>query len=431
MSEHNTIKKRTPLTAAFLSLISMGLGQVYNGEPRKGVWLRVALAAVLVLYACRLFFDGAIDLAALGGTAATFLGLKIYSMVQAYRRARREGAGFTLRKYNRVWVYLLFTLVFIGLNVFLPRIISGRVASDFGASHHPFRSERAKARYLAAYDKQAETWPGPSETRMVETSWGTTLVRINGSADAPPLVLQHGIGGNSLQFTRNIASLAEHYRVYTIDNIYDYGRSVYKRFFRSPDDFVVWLDELFDGLGLESGINLMGLSYGGWLTSQYALKRPERLRKIIMAAPVMTVQPLPWGWIWRAVRATIPHRMYLWKFMVWMLPTMAEGTEADLRFLEEETDMAYLAARCFRPRPMVNPTLLTDEEWGRIRVPTLFLVGENERIYSAAAAVERLRRVAPQIETRVIPNAGHDLTFIQADLVEHAILAFLIGDAPR
>jgi len=58
-------------------------------------------------------------------------------------------------------------------------------------------------------------------------------------------------------------------------------------------------------------------------------------------------------------------------------------------------------------------------------VPTLFLVGENEKIYSAKKAVQRLNEVAPQIETEVIPNAGHDLTIVQAEMVNRKVLEFL------
>ncbi|MBS1250999.1 MAG: Carboxylesterase YbfK [Anaerolineales bacterium] len=86
---------------------------------------------------------------------------------------------------------------------------------------------------------------------------------------------------------------------------------------------------------------------------------------------------------------------------------------------------AYLAARSFKSRPMVNPTVLTDAELRSIGVPALFLVGENEKIYSAQEAVERLNEVAPQIETDIIPDAGHDLTLVQADLVNRIVLAFL------
>ena len=62
---------------------------------------------------------------------------------------------------------------------------------------------------------------------------------------------------------------------------------------------------------------------------------------------------------------------------------------------------------------------------GRLLTPALFLVGANEKIYSPQEAVERLGRVAPQIQAEIIHDAGHDLTFVQAELVNQRVLAFL------
>ena len=63
-------------------------------------------------------------------------------------------------------------------------------------------------------------------------------------------------------------------------------------------------------------------------------------------------------------------------------------------------------------------------------MPCLFLVGENEKIYSAESAVARLKRVAPQVKAEIITGAGHDLTMVQADLVARKVLAFL-GEQAR
>jgi pimeloyl-ACP methyl ester carboxylesterase len=71
------------------------------------------------------------------------------------------------------------------------------------------------------------------------------------------------------------------------------------------------------------------------------------------------------------------------------------------------------------------PPVLTDTEWGSLRTPVLFLAGENEVIYSAEKAVDRLKRVAPQVTPEIIPGAGHDLTFVQTAVVNERILQFL------
>jgi len=272
---------------------------------------------------------------------------------------------------------------------------------------------------------RAKKWPVPSKTGMVDTSYGQTFIRISGQVDAPPLVLLHGGSGNSLQWIPNIKALSEFFKTYAVDNIYDYGRSVYTRPIKRPDDFINWLDELFVALELRDNINLVGLSYGGWLASLYALRFPGQLEKIILLAPAFTVLPVRLAWIIHAIAGSLPHRFFARSFMRWLAEDLAHKDEAGHITAEEMADEAYVAMRCFKPKRMVYPTVLTDNELQSIKVPTLYLIGENEKIYSAERALQRLKKVAPHIKAEIIPNAGHDLTIVQAEIVNRKVLDFL------
>ena len=205
-------------------------------------------------------------------------------------------------------------------------------------------SAAAKARYPALYDSIAAEWPVPSDTVTVITSIGPTFVRVSGPEGAPPLVMP--MGRNSLQWRQDVAALSGAYRTYAVDVIYDHGRNVYRRVPAGVGDSNGWLDEIMDGLGLADGVSLVGLSYGGWLSAQCALHAPERLNKTVLLVPAGTVLPPSCEWIRGAVL-------------------------------------------------LVNPSVSTDNELRGISVPTLCVVGENENIYSAQGALERLRTVAP------------------------------------
>ena len=297
------------------------------------------------------------------------------------------------------------------------------------SAYHPFRSAEAKTAYLARYDAAAQAWPVPSEGKMVHTSYGQTFVRISGPVDAPPLVLLPGAGSCSLMWRLNIEALSACHRTYAVDGLINtgcVGRSVYTRAITGPDDAVVWLDDLFSGLELGNNINLLGASYGGWLASQYALHAPDQLHKVVLLAPAGTVLSFRGAYLMRSIFLNIvPRRNTTIRFFKWSFKDLAQK---DSQFLEAMADEFFLSARCFEP---VNPkqlpslTALTDQELLRINVPTLFLVGENEVLYSAQKAVQRLNAVAPQIQTAVIPNAGHDLLLVQTEMVHQKIATFL------
>ena len=188
---------------------------------------------------------------------------------------------------------------------------------------------------------------------------------------------------------------------------------------KNADGYVNWLDELFSALKLGSNIRLMGLSYGGWLTGQYALHIPDRLDKIVLLAPAGTVLSLRIEWIMRAVLCFVPYRYFTRSFLFWLLE------KAGRIILEEEVDAVFVRMRCYKPIRLVNPTVLKDEELQRFKVPALYLVGEHEKIYSARKAIQRLHRVAPHIKTEIIPDAGHDFTIVQAEMVNTKVLEFL------
>lgn len=287
----------------------------------------------------------------------------------------------------------------------------------------PFRSEAARERYLARYELRSAAWPVPSEERVVDTSFGQTFVRISGPAEGAPVLMLPGIGSPGLSLAATVRGLSGPLRTYVIDNIHDVGRSVETRPPTCADDYTAWLDELRVGLRL-GPVNVVGLSYGGWIFAQYALRHPEQVRRAVLLAPAGTTAPIPWGFVWRAILCTIPARHFMRNFMAWVAPELKTSVSG-ARVLEEMVDDAYLATRSFASRRMVPPLPLTDDEWRRYAAKTLFLAGDQEVIFPAREATAKLARLAPHIETALIAGAGHDFFVTHADDVNRRVLAFL------
>ena len=59
---------------------------------------------------------------------------------------------------------------------------------------------------------------------------------------------------------------------------------------KTEEDCVLWLDEVFKGLGIQN-IHLIGHSMGGWLSLTYAKNRQENLKRLILIAPVASILP--------------------------------------------------------------------------------------------------------------------------------------------
>ena len=292
------------------------------------------------------------------------------------------------------------------------------------AAHHPFRSPEAKQAYLNVYDHLAEQWPSRSETRLVNTSFGQTFIRIQGPVDGAPLVLLPGDTETSLSWLPVIEPFSQSFRTYAIDHVYDNGRSIYIREMTRPRDYVDWLDEVFDALGLDR-LNLAGYSYGAWQAALYTLAHPSRVEKLVLLAPSATVlRPGPVMLARAILYYFLPYRLVARNYFHWYGPDAVKDERTRSR-VDEMVEEDLLARRCFKPRKFVLPTRLTDANWRELQVPTLFLVGENDRTYSAQRAVGRLRRVAPEVEAKVAPNTDHYILLVNPDWVVRNTLRFL------
>jgi pimeloyl-ACP methyl ester carboxylesterase len=298
------------------------------------------------------------------------------------------------------------------------------MARPTGGAFRPFKSDAARGRYLAHYEATEKRWPIHSECRTVETEWGSTFMRISGPPTSPPLVLLPGSTVNSLCWLAMIASLSSRFRTFALDAMYDAGRSVPSRPIPRMADRTAWLDGLFDELGLQDGVNLMGLSYGGCVAAQYCLHAPERLDKSVWMSPAMTVAPIGKGFLLHLMPAVVPTRAGLASFTKWLMPEMRKTKRAEFESLVDEL---YLARKCYGPLAMTNEDLvLTDEQLRGIDVPVLYIIGDEDGVCDdPSGAAGRLNEVAPQIETELIPGGGHDMVMTRADAVSRRILQFL------
>jgi pimeloyl-ACP methyl ester carboxylesterase len=142
---------------------------------------------------------------------------------------------------------------------------------------------------------------------------------------------------------------------------------------------------------------------------------------------VGTVAPLSLGWIVRAVLVALPFKYFSKKFVKWLARDIYDDGKRGCLLIEEHIDETYIAVRSFKSKKLVNPAVLTDEELNRIGGDVLLVIGENEKIYSPKEVIDRIRCVAPKIETKLVKNAGHDLTMAKPDEINQVIVSFLGG----
>jgi pimeloyl-ACP methyl ester carboxylesterase len=90
----------------------------------------------------------------------------------------------------------------------------------------------------------------------------------------------------------------------------------------------------------------------------------------------------------------------------------------------------YLGFRHFRVwgnwgSQNLKPQVFPDEELSGIHLPTLLLIGQQEPLYDPVAALERAKRLIPNLDGELVPRASHAMAQGQHRIVNARILEFL------
>lgn len=287
-----------------------------------------------------------------------------------------------------------------------------------------FTSEDGERQYDEAYDEAIALWPVETRVHEVPTRFGTTWVLESGPADAPPLILLHGMAMSSTMWYPNIAALSERFRVFAVDILGDYGRSRIRRPLKTEAEGADWLREVMDGLALPRA-HLAGLSMGGWLALNLALKEPERVERLVLLAPAGALQPLNPLFFLKVYSMMLrPSAKRVGEVCAWMT---AEKSEAifERRFLAQ----TIAGFRFARPQMMIMPRVFKDHELRSLKPPTQLMIGQQEVIYRAERALSRAVRLIPGVDARLIGRASHCFTLEQAEQVNQSMIEFLSRSA--
>ena len=363
----------------------------------------------------------------------------VWKRLERLRTKRDEGRAYYGGNALRLGIGALTLLTLISLTGWLLRRRARETASvapatEEGAEHlpSPFKSPEGEAEFMAAYEATLRLWPVPYEPMDISGRYGRTHLVASGRKDAPTLVLLHMFFTSLTQWAANIADLSRDYRVYAIDVIGQPSKSIPGQPLKSRQDCVTWLSELLDALNIES-TDLVGASFGGWFTLNYALGAPKRLNKIVLLSPAGGFLPLVKQFYVRGMLNTLfPRRFMMESFLRWMTYEENLRDPSTRLIMNCLTDQMYLGSRYFRqPAEMTRfiPSVLqdpfSDEELRGMQVPTLLLIGQQEALYDSAAALERARRLIPNLEGELIAQANHEMTISQHEIVAPRVLEFL------
>lgn len=239
---------------------------------------------------------------------------------------------------------------------------------------------------------------GEPETIQV----GGRPVTILHGGTGPAFVYLHSALGESLMWLPFYQAWAKRFRV-LVPTHPGFGPAGNLDGIDTIEDLAFHYIEFLDALGLDEVI-LGGVSLGGWIAAEVAVRWPERVRKLWIAdAPGLWVDAEPLPDLFRIAANPKSLRELVFHDPNSYIAKMVVVDEPDPeRFLLAYHNMTALA-RLVWERPY-DPKL--KDRLRRVQCPTLLIWGEDDRLvppsYGRAYAA-----ALPSAELKLLANCGH------------------------
>lgn len=288
-----------------------------------------------------------------------------------------------------------------------------------------FRSSVGKARFLRAYDAALAAWPAPWEALTLQTAVGPTHLIASGDPLAPAVILLPSFSGTALLWAPNVAALSARYRVYAVDVIGQPGKSLALERIKERDQYVRWLADLMDGLGVNSAA-LVGSSYGAFLAASLAMARPERVSRLVLIGPAGVFARLSAFTMLSLMAGSL--RRSLLSLLGASSPSAATLFSRKVAPPPPDNSWRQLMEVILDERPtvsLISPVAFATTELSAITAPILVLVGEHEQLSKPRAVMDKARLMKQGVEAELVPGGDHLANITAAEHVTGRLLRFL------
>lgn len=268
--------------------------------------------------------------------------------------------------------------------------------------------------------------------QFISLTHGTTHYELAGPTPGRPVVLVHGFSVPYYIWDSTAVALKRSgYRVLRYD-LFGRGFSDRPRATYDGAFYVEQLNALLDSLAIIDRVDLVGLSFGGPVASQFAVNHPDRVRTMTLIDPMSERPDVP-------LLLRIPL-VGSWMWKVSVVPGMAAGQMTD--FLHPERypmwidqylpQMQYEGfGRALLSTMIEASSIDFDDLYAQVAatgIPVMLIWGRQDQTVPFEKS-DVARRNIPAVEFVAVDSAGHLPHIEQAALVNARLLSFLERNA--
>jgi pimeloyl-ACP methyl ester carboxylesterase len=284
-----------------------------------------------------------------------------------------------------------------------------------------YKSEETRAEIEALYDRARDRLPFPTESRTVDTTFGSTHVLVAGPVDGQPLfVLQGGNVVNPITLAW-LAPLVDTCRIYAPDTIGQPGKSAGKAVSGNDSSLGEWCGQVLDGLGLDAPA-FVAISYGAGVLLRLAALRPARIGSAVLVVPA-GISDVPVGSMIALAAGYVGYLAIRRPGLVRATVRRLAGPDPD-PLVVESTELAFRGTKL----DTEMPRNATAAELAGLTAPVMVLAGEHDPLFPPGRVLPRAREVFPNlVAAETLAGCRHILDQTCVAYLGERVRAFLTG----
>jgi 3-oxoadipate enol-lactonase len=239
-----------------------------------------------------------------------------------------------------------------------------------------------------------------------------------------PLVLVHGLNGDSTGWALVMPEFAKYYRTVAPD-VRGHGGTSKPDIPYSVKQFSEDLFEFFQKLNLDQA-HILGLSMGGAIAQQFALDHPERIRSLVLVSTFSYIDPVAERAFLR-LRRSLEMGGYPAFFdevvKLAFTPEYVAANAKGIADLKEKRIQLNSPAAIGRATDALMAFDLK-EEISRISLPTLIISGKEDE-FTPIHLAEQIHHAIKGSEWKILEGVGHNLYIEKPSEMARIVLDFL------
>lgn len=278
-----------------------------------------------------------------------------------------------------------------------------------------YKNNQVKTDLMNLYDEKLKHLKIDYTNIDINTDFGITRVVKAGNPNGKNIILFHGYNAGSPITLEAVKDILHLYCFYVIETPGQATKSEERIINIKDDSFALWANAILDKLEIKKA-NIIGISYGAFITEKIMTYTPERIKKCILVVPSGIVN----GNVWQSLtKLTLP-------LITWKITKKEKHLKAFLNaFVPIEDKFLYTMLSLIMKGIKLDtriPKLLKPKDVENFKAPVYIIAAKNDIYFPGDKIAKRSKMLFSNLkEVHLLQASKHMPSKKAYDIIQQKI----------